>query len=148
MDRMKRLVALGGAVAALTLCAPGAGAGGGQGVVIIANASVGEGELPQKVLQDMFLGDRSRWGDDQRVVIATQKGGGVHEMFLEGVMRKTGSQFSTYWKKQVFTGKGKMPPALAGDGEMVEFVQATQGAIGYVGAVPARDGVKVIQVLP
>ena len=93
MDRMQRWVALGGAAAALALWAPGAGAGEAQGVVIIANASVGEGELPQKVLQDMFLGDRSRWGDDQRIVIATQKGGGVHDQFLESVMRKTGSQF-------------------------------------------------------
>ena len=119
-----------------------------QEIVIIANSGVGDSELGRDMVADMFLGDRSRWNDNTKVVIATLKDGGTHERFLGDFMKKTSSQFSTYWKKQVFTGKGKMPPAFASESELVEFVGKTEGAIGYASAGAPRESVKIVSVSP
>lgn len=150
MHRKKWIFALCGMSVALGLFHP---SGGGtcaraQEVVIIANSSVGDSELSQQAVKDMFLGDRSRWGDNDKVALATLKEGVVHDQFLGSFIKKTSSQFSTYWKKQVFTGKGKMPSSFGSEGDLVEFVGKTDGAIGYVGAGAPNSGIKVITVMP
>ena len=150
MKRKKWFLALCGVLAAFGMLVPN-GVGTlamAQDVVVIANPGVGDAQLAAAALQDMFLGDRSRWSDNSRVVISSLREGNVHEQFLRAFMKRTSSQFSTYWKRQVFTGKGKMPPAFATDAEMVDFVAKTDGAIGYVGAGAPLDSVKVVSISP
>jgi hypothetical protein len=51
-----------------------------------------------------------------------------------------------YWAQRVFSGRGVPPPELANDSEVVKFVAAHSGAIGYVAADAALAGVKVVEV--
>jgi ABC-type phosphate transport system substrate-binding protein len=57
---------------------------------------------------------------------------------------KSTSQFSTGWKKLVFTGKGSMPEQVGSEDELVAFVAKTPGSIGYADAGKVKDGVKAI----
>ncbi len=115
------------------------------GVVLIANPDVQEGSLSQKDVQQIFLAKKKSLAGGS-VKIATQKNKGVHAEFLESYVKKTPSQFSSYYKKLVFTGKGKPPKAVSDDAAMLSYVASTSGALGYVSDGAANDKVKVIPV--
>ena len=106
--------------------------------VVVANASIPGGQLSKDEVKDVFLGIKSTIGGEV-VVLATLKQGDAHEGFLKDVVGKTPSQYLNYWKRQVFTGKGKMPQAFDSEKELLAFVAATKGAVGYAGGAAAAD---------
>ena len=70
------------------------------------------------------------------------KDGDVYNTFIKEVVKKTSSQFTTFWKRAIFTGKGTPPKDFGDDATLVKFVAETPGAIGFVSAAAAKDGVK------
>jgi ABC-type phosphate transport system substrate-binding protein len=149
MQRAKCWIAACGLVAGLGAgLSDGHALAGAQEVVVIAHPGVDAAEVAPTVLQDMFLGDRSRWEDQTKVTIAVLKRGEAHERFLVEVVRRTDSQFATHWKRLVFSGKGKMPKTFEEESELVAFVEKTEGAVGYVSEASALGSVKTIRVAP
>ncbi len=61
-------------------------------------------------------------------------------------VKKSASSFKSFWKKLVFTGRGKMPKSVADDKAMVAYVASKPGAIGYVSATADITGVKKLEV--
>ena len=56
------------------------------------------------------------------------------------------SAVQNFWLQQVYSGRNTPPPVKATDAEVLAYVAATPGAIGYRGAAPAAGGVKVLTV--
>ncbi len=114
-------------------------------VVVIANKSVSDTSLSQKSVSDIYLGKKSTWSDGSKINFVMLKGS-AQDTFLEKYVRKSASQFNTFWKKQVFTGKGSPPKAFDSDSAMISFVAQTPGAIGYVSAGANVANVKTITI--
>jgi len=114
-------------------------------VVVIANESVSDTSLSQKMVSDIYLGKKSTWSDGSKINFVVLKGS-AQETFLEKYVRKTESQFNTFWKKQVFTGKGSPPKSFDSDSAMITFVSRTPGAIGYVSANANVANVKTFTI--
>ena len=114
-------------------------------VVVITNKSVSTTTLTKNDLSKIYLGKKSSWNDGSSIkfVVLT---GDTHAAFLKDYIGKTESQFSTFWKKQVFTGKGSPPKEFNSDQAMVEFVAQTTGAIGYVSSSADVSKVKTITI--
>lgn len=127
---MKKLAAFLGAMA-LLLFAPVASCLAGD-VVVIANKDVAA-SIDAGALKNIFLGKTTRVGGT-KVTFAVLEDGPAHEAFLSAHVGKSGSQFTSFWRKQAFTGKGSMPAAFASAAEMVAWVAGTPGAVGYVPA--------------
>ncbi len=102
-------------------------------VALIINPKLAVKDMTKKDLKDMFLGKKTQWADKDKtpVVFVMLKGGDVHKQFLKDFVGKTEAQFKTYWKKQVFTGKAKMPKDFKTEKEMMAYIAKTKGAIGY-----------------
>jgi len=119
--------------------------------LVVANSSLPGDSLSQQDIRAIFLGKKSGVAG-QNVVIVTLDGGDVHKDFLKSEVGKTPSQFSSHWKKIVFTGKGKMPKSFKTEEELLAFISNTKGGIGYVGAGASTDSrikdgrVKVLKV--
>ena len=96
-------------------------------------------------LKDYYLGKKASWPDGSKVTVVVLKDGASHENLMKKLGKST-SQFSTSWKKLVFTGKGSMPEQVGSEDELVAYVAKTPGAIGYADAGKAKDGVKAIPV--
>jgi ABC-type phosphate transport system substrate-binding protein len=115
------------------------------GVVLVANSAVQESSLSQKEVQQIFLGKKKSLAGG-KVKIAVQKDNAAHAEFLKQYVKKTPSQFRIYYKKLVFTGKGKPPKTVADDAAMLGYVAKTSGALGYVSDGAVNDKVKVITI--
>lgn len=113
---------------------------------IIANKSVSAGSLSKNELQAIFLGEKSKWEDGKAIKIVVLDEGDAHKAFLQSVVSKTPSQFDSYWKKLVFTGKAAAPKAFGDMAALVDFVAGHSGAIGYVSNGQAVGSVKTISI--
>ena len=68
----------------------------------------------------------------------------AHDEFLKDVVGKSAPALKNHLKTLVFTGKGSMPKSFASEADIVKYVAKTPGAIGYVSAGAAADGVKKV----
>ncbi len=115
-------------------------------VTIIANNSVGDASLSKDRIKDIYTGKQSKWSDGSKIHMSAQKKNDTHKVFTKGFVGKSPSQFRMFWKKQVFTGKGKAPKAFKSDADIMKYVAETEGAIGYVSSGVAVNGVKTITI--
>ena len=100
-------------------------------------------------LSAMFMRRDRRWPHgvdvspvDQR---ATSK---IREAFSRAVHDHSVAFVVRYWHRVVFSGRG-IPPQIAGsDAEVITFVAASRGAVGYVsGDTALPPGVKTLRVV-
>lgn len=101
------------------------------GVVIIGNKNIPESSLSKMDIQNVFLGKKTKLGGT-KITFVILKSGDVHESFLKEYLSRTPSQYNKYWKKMIFTGKGKAPKVFETEEALVEYVKASEGAIGYI----------------
>lgn len=115
-------------------------------LVVITHPDTADDSVKADFIQNVYLGKTSKWKSGVKADPATLKGGEIHDIFLKDLVGKSDSQFSTFWKKMVFTGKGKPPKEFDDEAAMVAFVKSTPGAIGYVSSSAPVEGVKVLKV--
>lgn len=118
----------------------------GAAPVLIAHPGVTADALEAGQVQNIFLGKTAQWDDGTRVTLAMLKGGDVSDAFLKANVKKSQRQFETFWKKAVFSGTGEMPAAFDTEAELVAFVAATPGAVGYIDSATPHDSVKEVAV--
>lgn len=114
-------------------------------ILIIANKGVSESSLSKDQLQRIFLGKMSRWENGDRVYFCLLKNELLDE-FTQDYLGQNSSNFVRYWKEEVFTGKGSMPPFYEKDEDLIQYVSQKKGAIGFVSSGANTDSVKVISV--
>lgn len=118
-----------------------------EDIVLIGHNRI-EGNFSQEDIQQIFLGKKTRWHDNTIITFVIFNQEDVYKSFLKEYVRKTYSQYLNYWKKQVFTGKGRMPKAFNTPEELMTFLATTEGAVSFARIQdidPTR--VKILSVL-
>lgn len=115
----------------------------GFSLSVVTHDSVTEDSLSASELQKIFLGKKSTWSDGSKIVPVILNSGATHEAFL-GLISKSSTQFTAYWQQMLFTGQGVPPQRFETEAELLAFVAATPGAIGYIGGSPADIKVLLI----
>lgn len=118
----------------------------GEEILVIVNSGVAQGDISAKDLSNMFLGKKSSWDGGMKAVPVTLESGDAHEKFLKLYIKKSSSQFSTFWKQAVFTGQGIPPKSVSSEADVVKFVSENPGAVGYILPSTPHDGVKILAV--
>lgn len=113
--------------------------------VLIGNKDVQESSLSKSDVKQIFLAKKKTLAGGA-VKIAIQKDRNVNSDFLSTYINKSESQFSRYYKKLVFTGRGKSPKKVKNDAAMNVYVAKTSGAIGYVSEGAVGSNVKQINI--
>jgi ABC-type phosphate transport system substrate-binding protein len=117
---------------------------GSAETIIIVNNTVPVSQISETEARNIFLGKKTTWDNGTEINVGMLNGGVVHEDILEQVVKKSSSQFETYWKRRIFTGSGQAPSTFSQELELVEFVAATSGAVGYVDAATPHPNVRVV----
>jgi ABC-type phosphate transport system substrate-binding protein len=132
------------AIAGLLFSFPSSGSAGD--VLIISNKSVSAESLTSDDVKKIFVGKKTRWDDNKKINFVILENDGIHKDFLREYVKRTPAQYRRFWKKQVFTGKGRRPISFKVEKDMIEYVANTSGAIGYVSTTASTDDVKVLSV--
>lgn len=116
-------------------------------IKIVANSSIKTDTISPGELKNIFLQEKNSLSDGSHAEPVLQKSGPIHQDFLQHYLGKTDDDLQTFYRALVFTGRGFSPKQLGSEAEVIAYVTKTRGAIGYVSAEAATDGVKTLTVL-
>jgi ABC-type phosphate transport system substrate-binding protein len=114
---------------------------------VVVNDSVKARSLSKTVASDYFLKKAKKWDDGSAVVPVDQiESSAVREQFSRAVHGKPTSAIKSYWTQQIFSGRDVPPVEKKSDAEVLAYVKANPGAIGYVADTTDTDGLRVVTV--
>lgn len=108
----------------------------------IVHATASASGLTADDMKAIFNGRKTVWPDKASIIVVVPRAGAGHVALME-FLGKTSNQFTTAWKRKLFSGSGVMPKMLSDDAEVAAFVAKTPNAIGFIAATPPA-GVTVI----
>ncbi|HVR10855.1 MAG TPA: hypothetical protein VMW75_22625 [Thermoanaerobaculia bacterium] len=143
--------AVAGLAAALALAAgaphPAAAA---ADFIVVVNAANPQTTLPAAEVSNLFLQKTHRWESGERVkAVDLPETSPARESFSRAVHGRPTSAVKAYWQRMIFSGIDTPPPEKPSAAEVLAYVRANPGAIGYVPAgTQLPDGVKALRVAP
>ena len=125
-----------------------ASTGSSAEIVVVAHSDVTADSLSRQRLTDYYTGDIRSWTDGTPlVVLDLQSRGKIRKVFYK-YLGKSPSRMKSIWMKNMLAGEGDPPEAMATEQELLEKVQATPGALGFVSLSKVDDSVKTLTVIP
>lgn len=113
-----------------------------QGFVVIVNSADAASTLSKSEVSNIFLKKSSKL-----VPVDQAKNSSIREAFTKAVHGRPTAAIQSYWQQQIFAGKDVPPAEKASDADVVAFVKATPGSIGYVSdKAELGSGVKAITI--
>lgn len=104
------------------------------GFIVIVNRSNPQTTIPRAEVSRMLLKQVQRWGNGREVQpVDLAVSAPAREAFSRHVHTRSASSVASFWRQQIFSGRGVPPPEQASDAEVVRFVASHAGGIGYVG---------------
>jgi hypothetical protein len=103
-------------------------------LTVIGNSKGAPSEIKMGQLQSILKGEKQRWADGTKVVIALMKTNTpVGSATSKKILNMSGDQLNKYWLGLVFQGKADAPSFFNSISELENFVAQTPGAIGVAG---------------
>jgi ABC-type phosphate transport system substrate-binding protein len=134
-------------LALLAVAAP-ARAGDEPRFAVVVHPSNAAGSITRKQLLDLFLKKVTRWPDGAAVHPVEPPESSLARAYFRSDVMGGRSAFAVkvFWNKRVLSGREVPPVEKASDEEVVAYVRATPGAVGYVLAATPTSGAKVLQL--
>ena len=125
---------------ALACIASAAHAAGG--VVVIGHA--GLGHLDAATLQKIYTGKVIELEGIPVTAVNANAGSEIRSRFLQTFLNQDEDRYTAYWTVRRYIGKGASPREMSTSAEVIRFVKATPGAIGYIDENELQPGVNVL----
>lgn len=117
-------------------------------LVVSRNAPLVRRELTAvSDLRAIFLGHKLFWSNNERIFALISRAQSEQaEKFLEEVMDMHRDQYSAYWRRKLFAGKGYPPKEVASDEEALKVLRENGNSIAILGQKPAGADFLVYRV--
>ena len=93
-------------------------------------------------VRNIFVGEKQFAGAVRLVPVDNT---GAQQKFLANFLKADSDKYNLIWAKKSFREGVNPPPLMASDGEVIEFVRRTPGAVGYIGDPSKAVGVNVVK---
>jgi ABC-type phosphate transport system substrate-binding protein len=145
---MSRRGATVAAALALSVLLGGAAAADEPCKIVVNPANPGL-QIQRAALVAIYMGQMTRWSDGRAVSPVDQSTRApVRAAFSEKVLKKSLMSIQAFWLRKIASEHATPPPVKSSDAEVVAYVRANAGGIGYVADDFAVDQtVKVIKVV-
>jgi ABC-type phosphate transport system substrate-binding protein len=118
-----------------------------QAYRLVVNPANPATSLNRNEVARLFLKKVTSWPDGKPVAAVDQERvSPVRQAFSEDVHKKDADAIAAHWQVLVFSGRDVPPRIVRSDDEVLAFVKANPGAIGYVAPTTSLDGVKAVSV--
>jgi ABC-type phosphate transport system substrate-binding protein len=113
-------------------------------ISVIVN-SANTDQINAKLIKRIYLGKIKAFPNGKKIKVLTLKDGTPEtEVFRQSALKKSNSQFKSYWSKLAFTGKGTPPKEVNSAADMINAVKADASAIGFIDSAAVTGDVKVV----
>lgn len=102
-------------------------------ILVVVNNSVGDSQLSQNDLRNIYLGNKKYWKGQQRIVVLQRSPShaGSVSMFKK-VVGMSSKEYRLYWRKKELAGDGVEPKTVAKASDILKKIASRKGTIGYV----------------
>lgn len=108
------------------------GVGTSENLVLVLNKDNTSAKFNKDEIRKIFIGDKIKWDDNSTIVLAVlNDGNATHDAFIGNYVGRTPVQFSTTWKKNMFTGKGTPPKVFNDSTSLLDYISKNKNAVGY-----------------
>lgn len=114
----------------------------GDGVVVIGHANLKRLDAP--TVARIYTGKVIEVDGVPVTAVNAHSGSAVRNRFLQVFLNQDEDKYTAYWTVRRYIGKGASPRELVSSSEVISFVNATPGAIGYIDEVDVRPGLNVL----
>jgi hypothetical protein len=120
----------------------------GQGFKVVVNGANPSDSITAKELSRCFMKQTDTWADGQPVMpVDREATAATRNGFSKVILGRDVTAIKSYWQRQIFSGRGVPPPEKGSDEEVLAFVRANRGAIGYVSSdIEIGFGTKVLEI--
>ena len=121
------------------------GAGGvhaSDGVVVIGNPNLRR--LDAKTVARIYTGKVIEVDGVTVTAVNANSGSPVRTRFLQVYLNQDEDKYMAYWTVRRYIGKGASPRELPKSSDIINFVNSTPGAIGYIDEADVRPGMNVL----
>jgi hypothetical protein len=126
---------VGASILVATLTAAGQVLGQKVSYKLIVNSTNPISSVSRAALAQIFLKQVSEWPTGQSAQPVDLAGGtSVREDFSAVVLGRSVPAVRSYWQKQIFSSAAVPPVEKESDEEVISFVRANRGGVGYVSA--------------
>lgn len=112
-----------------------------QNVIVIGHTSLSK--LNTTTVEKIYTGKAIKV-DGVHVTAVNLKSGELRDRFLRRFLNQDEDKYTAYWTVRRFIGKGIPPKELSSAAEVIDFVQNTPGAIGYIDESELKPGLNVV----
>lgn len=102
-------------------------------LTIIANDKGAPEKLPYSELKAIFRGEKPRWNDGSKVLIALMKPRTeIGKITARKIYNMSSNELNKYWLALVFQGRTSPPKFFSYEEDLKKYVLETEGAIGIM----------------
>ncbi len=143
--KINRLISISGVMILSILLAPDVNSASEE-LLIITHRTTPVSHISSRELQDIYSNSKTKWSNNDKILIVLFLRGDVHEAFVNDLLRTTSRKLNSVWKRVIFTGVGTPPKIVRTESEMLEYVSNTKGAIGYINSKSINNKVKILSL--
>jgi ABC-type phosphate transport system substrate-binding protein len=121
---------------------------GAEQTVVIVNASNPAASMRKADVAKLFLKETVTWKHGGKVLpVDLDSRSRTRADFTREVHGRSLEAILAYWNQKMFSGADVPPPQKGSDHDVIEFVRANPGAVGYVSTSAPLQQVKVLRIV-
>ena len=102
-------------------------------IEVITHPQVAESSLTKSQLQRIYTMRQLRWSDNSAIIVfVLPSQHNIHKRFAKERLQIFPYQLNRIWHKLTYSGLGVAPTIVASQEELIQAVNKTPGAIGYI----------------
>lgn len=114
---------------------------------VIVHPNVKTEQLDREFVADSFLKKVTRWESGATIYpVDLHSRSEIRAAFSGHVLKRSVAAVRNYWQQRIFSGRDVPPPEFDSEAAVVRYVKDHPGAIGYVSADLAANGVRVVRI--
>jgi len=118
------------------------------GLDVIANDSVNVHSLNVAQLRRIYSMRQTLWSKNHPIIVyVLPSKHPIHKKFSKQMLHIFPYQLDRIWNKLTFSGLGVAPRVVNSQAELINIVNTTVGAIGYIDALDKDTDVNVIKII-
>lgn len=102
---------------------------------VIVNRNVSLSEISKDAVKQIMMKKTAKLPDGTGAApVDLPPDSPVRDAFSKDVLGRSASAVSSFWQRQIFSGKEVPPPSVGTDSEVISYVASVPGGLGYVSA--------------
>ena len=113
-----------------------------DGVIVIGHPGIKRLDAP--TIARIYTGKVIEVDGISVTAVNANAGSQVRNRFLQVFLNQDEDKYTAYWTVRRYIGKGASPRELVKSSDIISFVNATPGAIGYINEADMQPGLNVL----